>query len=85
MFGIKPPFQGFIGFLVRSPRALPWATIGCPFGAEDRDTSANGATYRSLGQLGNNALEILHFRIKIMKIRITNFFRNTTEAFLDLG
>ena len=30
-----PPFQGSIGQVAYSPRALPWAILGCPFGAQN--------------------------------------------------
>ena len=30
-----PPFQGSIGRVAYSPRALLWAILGCPFGAQN--------------------------------------------------
>lgn len=60
MFGIdrplRPPLWGSDHGGTREPRALPWATLGCPFGAEDPrlkgaiHTSAIGAPHASPGQ-----------------------------------
>jgi hypothetical protein len=52
---IRPSFQGS-GFLIRKPRALPWAAIGRAVGAEDECAvgvefpRTKGANYRSEGQ-----------------------------------
>ena len=64
MFGIDPrvgsPLQGFDNFFNSSPRALPWAVVGCPLGAlelianQEFFFSANGATHASLGQRPRN-------------------------------
>jgi hypothetical protein len=51
MFGIRPPFQGSLfllvgkmGVLTLGSRALPFATLGCPFGAsDDRRNSVRGS------------------------------------------
>jgi hypothetical protein len=40
MFGIRPPFQGFELFGGIVPRALPWAGMVRPFGAEESRTLA---------------------------------------------
>ena len=40
MFGISSPFQGLGIFLNIVPRALPWAGVVCPVGAEESRTLA---------------------------------------------
>jgi hypothetical protein len=33
---VGSPFQGWMGFVARIPRALPWAVVGCAVGAKPR-------------------------------------------------
>ena len=40
MFGISSPFQGLGIFLNIVPRALPWAGVVCPVGADESRTLA---------------------------------------------
>src|SRR5207249_6406653 len=59
------PFQGWAQGRPLRPRALPWAGVSCPFGAEDQAASLgigkvvapvgspNGAQQGSPGQLGS--------------------------------
>ncbi len=44
------------------PGAMPWATLDCPFGAED--PSANGAPYSSLGQRPRFRVSKIHEALK---------------------
>ncbi len=50
---VRAPFQGSLIPMDPGPRALPWATFGCPVGAQDPSAndaihpSANGAIYPS--------------------------------------
>ena len=40
MCGIRPPFQGLVVFMGCIPRALPWAGLDRPLGADESRTLA---------------------------------------------